>query len=205
MNRFNMTCLKYMIVAVILILLQLGSTHSREILEDWSSFAVSGSSKELVRWLKDEAINFLAGKEHRAIITECPSFYGRFGIFITLIKEKKVRGCFGAFAHSSENIESVLREYLKGALRQDHRYKPLEIVELSDTDIIVTITSQPYQVVFSDLDTLDISRYGIMTDFENGGRAIFVPAEIKTHSYMRKLIGPRRIASASAFRAVTIR
>ncbi len=76
---------------------------------------------------------------------------------------------------------------------------------MSDIDIIVTITSQPHQVAFEDIDMLDISRYGIMIVFENSERVVFVPAEIRTHSYMRQLIGRRRIANVSAFRAVTIR
>ena len=64
---------------------------------------------------------------------------------------------------------------------------------------------QNAESMLNDIDVLDISRYGIMIAFENNEYVVFVPAEIKTHSYLKKLIKQRHVSSVSAFKAVTIR
>ncbi len=95
----------------------------------------------------------------------------------------------------------MLADYLSGALTGDHRYAPLDVAELEHTDIIVTITSQPYAV--DDPDSVNVLRYGISLSCGADPMMVYVPSEIRNTSYIHKLLKGKE-CQVSAFRAVTI-
>ena len=132
-----------------------------------------------------------------------PAFSGRFGIFVTLKKGKIVRGCYGAFDHRSESLKYVLTEYLRGALRSDPRYEPVDISEITDIEIIVTIADRPFPV--RDINLLDISRYGVTVTFDNNAAVVYVPSEIRSIEYLKRSFKGRRVLQITGFRALTIR
>lgn len=169
----------------------------------WSDFTDGTESREMIRWLRARArarLTGTGGKEELAITP--PPFFGRLGIFLTLKKEKKVRGCFGAFSHWTDDIASLLEDYLVGAMTRDPRYDPLDVSELADTEIIVTVTSPPFAV--GEVYGMDVKEYGFMLQCGNGETHIFVPAEIRQLSYISRLAS-KKSCQISAFRAVTIR
>ncbi len=179
-----------------------------DFMHDWKKFASSRAAEELIGELKKFAAAELAGRNNRKhdrglVRVKPPPFYGKVGIFITLIKGKRVRGCYGAFDHSNYRLDEILKEYLRGALRYDHRYKPLSIEELDETEIVITITSRPFQIF--DINMIDISSYGIKINLEDGSSMVFVPAEIKTVSYIKRILSGRKISGISAFKSITIK
>lgn len=174
-------------------------------LREWEDFSESPGSASLKRWIKDEARCILTGKENKPLEVECPPFYGRFGIFVTVVSDSRVRGCFGAFDHRYDKIDLLLRDYLRGALRRDDRYPPVETGELDDIDIIITVTTRPHQAGKMDIDLIDISRYGVMFLMSNGERMVLVPAEIKTHQYLKGRIKDKPVGDIFIFRAITIK
>jgi AMMECR1 domain-containing protein len=172
-------------------------------LASWSEFARGRECKKMVQWLRCRATARLTGTacpERLSVAT--PRFFGSLGIFITLKKGAKVRGCYGAFSHVSSDMESLLSDYLTGALTRDPRYRPLDVSEISATDIIVTITSQPFSV--PDAASVDLQQKGVVITCDEGQASIFVPAEIKSVSYIEKLTAGKSCV-ISAFDAVTIR
>ncbi|MCP4130061.1 MAG: AMMECR1 domain-containing protein [bacterium] len=201
--------MKRLVFAVALVIAcSIAPGAKEDMLGAWSSFAASEKAGKMAAWLKSEARKELGPQEkgagkRAAFDLKTPPFFGRLGIFVTLVKDRKVRGCFGAFNHTSGKILPVLRYYLKGALRSDPRYRPLGIEELEETEIIVTVTSPAYPA--ESLEMIDISNYGVMILFENGERAVYVPAEIKTYSYLRRQVQGKNISTVYAFRAVSIR
>ncbi len=179
-------------------------------LEEWRKYAVSGEGGKILSWARETIIKELdPGSSLRKAAPGSefprnhPPFFGRLGIFVTLLKEGRVRGCYGAFHHRSDDLRSVLTSYIRGALRYDPRYKPLGIEEGGEADIIITIASQPLMV--NSIYSVDISRYGIIISLENGTSLLFVPSEIKTHDYLKRRLGRRKTTGVSAFRAVTIK
>ncbi len=179
-------------------------------LEKWRDYAASGEAGKVLSWAREMIIKELdPGSSLRKTVPGSefprnhPPFFGRFGIFVTLLKEGRVRGCYGAFHHLNDDLRSVLTSYIRGALRYDPRYKPLGIEELGEADIIITIASQPLMV--NSIYSVDISRYGIIFSLENGTSILFVPSEIKTHDYLKRKLGNRKTTGVSAFRAVTIK
>lgn len=173
-------------------------------LEDWQTFSESSECTLFMDWIRTQAGHILSadGKQDPCPV-KIPTFYGMNGVFITFIKQGQNRGCFGSFYHSSRKTEKLFSDYLKGALKDDPRSKPLSLNELASTDIVVTVTSQPFPV--DSPDSVDIWHYGILV---SGGEQeqIFVPAEIRTQERLKKLIkGSSEDLYFSAFRAVSLK
>lgn len=172
-------------------------------IEQWTEFSRSKEKTLFMKWLRGNAVSIQKKeKNYEPLPVELPAVHGRSGLFITLMKKGNVRGCFGAFDHSETDIEVILRDYLKGALSYDPRYKPLEKHELEETEIIVTIASFPEHV--ESLNKVDISRSGVLIECDDSAATVIVPAEFRTSS---RLNWNNRYTNCriSSFRAVTIR
>jgi AMMECR1 domain-containing protein len=172
-------------------------------LERWDEFSQKPESRKLVNWLRCHALAKLMGTRcPQQLNVDLPPYFGMLGIFITLKKGKKIRGCYGAFSHASANIEELLPDYLRGAMTMDPRYAPIERGELDETDIIISITSPPQP--FDDYDSLDLLRYGIAVTCGDGTMSVYVPAEIRDTASISRLIKDKE-CQFTAFRTVTIR
>jgi AMMECR1 domain-containing protein len=172
-------------------------------LAGWREFSRKPESRSLVRWLKCKAESRLTGSPCREkLARSVPPYFGKLGIFITLAKGKKVRGCFGAFDHKAPDLEALLYDYLDGALSRDPRHPPLDVSELPVTNFIITVTAPPSQA--ADVSSIDFTRYGVSFACDNGETGVFVPAEIKSAAYIERLVAGK-ICQISVFEAVTIR
>ena len=172
--------------------------------QQWVSFSRSDDSVELITWLKCRMRGeFVGGICKSPIFSRYPPFLGRYGLFITLKKGREVRGCYGAFYHRSDSISLTLIEYLRGALKSDPRYEPVDISEIGEIDVIVTVAERPFPV--RDINLLDISRYGIIVTGENNEKTVFVPAEVRSIDYLKRRLQKKSIIQIAAFRAATIR
>lgn len=171
------------------------------LISQWREFSGKPECKKLLQWLRCQARARLTGTrcgERFDALT--PGYFGRLGLFVTLKKGGRVRGCFGAFSHSITDAGTLLNDYLDGALTRDPRYNPLDIAELADTRIIITVTSQPLPV--NDIDSIDVRNFGI-TLLCGNETTVFVPAEIRSSSYIEKKIRGSA-CQISMFRAVTL-
>ncbi len=170
----------------------------------WTGFSRSTDAKKMIGWMHCSMVEFVAGSRCSQYPDfSAPPFYGRYGLFVTLVKRGRVRGCFGAFDHRADRIDVVLKEYLHGAMRRDYRYPPLEPVETDHVRIIVTVAGWQYPV--ENLEDVDIARYGIVVTFEDNERAVYVPSEIKSTDALKRALKGREISQIHAFRAVTIK
>jgi len=172
-------------------------------LQRWHEFSLRAESKKLSKWMRKNAFAVLSGNRcTEKLNIETPEFYGRLGLFITLKKKNRVRGCYGSFMHKSMNIERVLLDYLKGALRHDIRHEPLDITELEFTEIIITITSQPRQI--DSIYSVDLYKFGVLVRCDGINSRVYVPAEIRSTSFLRRIMG-KKSCNISEFRAVTLK
>ena len=199
--------MKYSIIllsAIIILLIppanQSGSAADQD---DWAVFSRSADKGNLTAWLHETArITISGGEQTDPIPSQTPAFYGNRGLFITFIKNRKVRGCFGAFYHKNGNIESLLKYYIKGALFLDPRHRPLDPDELDDVEIILTVTETPERV--ENINSVNLSGYGIFLECPSGEGTVIVPEEFRTSSYIKnKFTEPG--CEISRFRAVTIK
>jgi len=196
---------QYILTALLFVIVFSSSILKAEdgVLSEWNSFSHTAASRELVDWMQSTLREMLNGDTSAAAFPAAvPPYYGRYGIFITLICKGTTRGCFGSFYHDSDDLRSVLKEYLRSALRNDPRYKPLEPYELKDTRVVMTIASQPYPV--DNLQSVDLSRYGVEVLCDDEQKIVFVPFEVKTADYIMRTLRGRRVVEYAAFRSVTI-
>jgi uncharacterized protein len=198
----------YMMLIAIVLMTQLGLqedlfTMEEQQLDKWSEFSKRAECKKLMEWLRCQAGERLTGSRSCTVPEiETPSFFGSLGMFITLKKGNRIRGCYGAFSHAMTDIRGLLSDYLTGALTRDPRYAPLDMAELAETDIILTVATMPSPV--GDIGSIDMHRYGVMLVCNGDETMVFVPAEIRTTSYIERFMRGKS-CQVSAFRAITIR
>jgi AMMECR1 domain-containing protein len=203
-NRFNRSVHSILFFFMVAFLLPLAGLPSDDNpFQQWVSFSRTEDSLELITWLKCRMREeFIGGECKSPPFKRYPPFFGRFGLFITLKRGREIRGCYGAFDHRSESIELTLIEYLRGALRSDPRYEPVDISEIGEIDVIITVAERPFPV--RDINVLDIYKYGIIVTGENNESTVFVPAEVRSIEYLKSRLKLKRIIQIAAFRAATI-
>ncbi len=170
----------------------------------WSSFAQTNDSRKLLSWMNCSMQELLGDVQcPQTLDVPTPPFYGQLGIFVTLVRKGKVRGCFGTFDHRSDKIDSILKDYLEGALKRDNRYQPLNTHEMADTKIIITIAGTQYAI--DDIDSIDAANYGVAVTFDTNEKDVLVPAEIKNIDSLRKRWRGKEVNQLTVFKTVTIR
>ncbi len=172
-------------------------------LEGWDTFSRTGNAVILKGWLRNAAKSLLSRSDVKSLNLKAPAFYGELGLFITFVKDGKVRGCFGAFSHRSSSLETCLKRYIKGALFSDPRYAQLEPWELDESEIILTIADRPLEV--TDINDIDIWKNGVLIESENQQSTVIVPAEYRTGSAIRSMTEKTGHCRIYRFRAVTIK
>lgn len=81
------------------------------------------------------------------------------GVFVSLKKFGRLRGCIGTFLPTTENIASEIINNAISAAVRDPRFSPVKIDELADIDISVDVLSEPTSAT---IDELDPKVYGVI-------------------------------------------
>ncbi|MCD6472874.1 AmmeMemoRadiSam system protein A [Candidatus Aerophobetes bacterium] len=112
--------------------------------------------------LAREAIRvYLREKREISPPTEFPKeFQKKAGVFVSLHKRGRLRGCIGTYLPTKENVVYEIIKNAISAATQDPRFPPMEKDELRDVDISVDILSQPEQI-YSE-DDLNPKKYGVI-------------------------------------------
>lgn len=102
-------------------------------------------------------------KEHKIIDPPkdlTPEMKGKAGVFVSLHRRHKLRGCIGTFAPTTENVASEVKRNAIEAATRDPRFAPLEADELAELEISVDVLSEPEKV--ASVAELDAKKYGII-------------------------------------------
>lgn len=87
-------------------------------------------------------------------------FETKSGVFITIEKEGKLRGCIGTYLPTEENIAKEVISNAISAATEDYRFNLIKEEELPYLSYTVSILSKPEQI--KSLERLDPKRYGII-------------------------------------------
>lgn len=87
-------------------------------------------------------------------------FETKSGVFITIEKQGKLRGCIGTYLPTEENIAKEIISNAISAATEDYRFNLIKEEELPYLSYTVSILSNPEQV--KNLEGLDPKRYGII-------------------------------------------
>lgn len=84
----------------------------------------------------------------------------RRGVFVSLKKNGKLRGCIGTYMPARDNVaEEIIQNAISAATR-DPRFRPVEEEELDEIDYSVDILSE-YEKV-NGIEDLNPKRYGVI-------------------------------------------
>ena len=124
-------------------------------------------------------------KTHCHYVLQHPWLGKPRGVFITLIKHNRVRGCVGSIYPQYKSLVRAIISTSILALYKDRRYTPVSLDELSDIKVIISIVGDmqsipnPYNV--------DLLHYGIAIKKHNRTAAL-LPGEARTLEWGLRII-----------------
>lgn len=95
-----------------------------------------------------------------------PDMKQRAGVFVSLHKHGKLRGCIGTFEATQKNVAGEIIVNAVSSATRDPRFSPVDESELDDLEYSVDILSQPEPV--ADVSELNPEEYGVIV--ESGSR-----------------------------------
>lgn len=96
----------------------------------------------------------------------------RAGVFVSIHKEGRLRGCIGTIAPVYKNIASEIISNAIAASTRDPRFSPIKPDELDYLDINVDVLAEPEDI--SSKDELDVKRYGVIVR-KDGMQGLLLP------------------------------
>ena len=106
------------------------------------------------------------------------------GVFVTLHKHGRLRGCMGIL-DPEQPLEEAVRHAAISAAARDPRFSPVTTAELADINIEVSILSSPYPM--RSPDDLELGRHGIIVR-RGLQRGLFLPQVAVTHHFDKETL-----------------
>lgn len=115
-----------------------------------------------VQLARESIIYYLKNKKRLSLPDNLPPELTekRAGVFVSLKKNGKLRGCIGTFLPTQDNIALEIIENAISAAVHDPRFSPVTLDEVEKLTISVDILSAPEEV--KDISELDPKKYGII-------------------------------------------
>jgi AmmeMemoRadiSam system protein A len=89
-----------------------------------------------------------------------PEMKQRAGVFVSLKKNKQLRGCIGTIVPTTRNVAEEIIKNAIAAATEDPRFYPVQPEELDEIEYSVDVLSEPEKV--NDLSELDPKKYGVI-------------------------------------------
>lgn len=89
-----------------------------------------------------------------------PEMRDRAGVFVSLKKHGRLRGCIGTFLPTTENVATEVIKNAIAAATQDPRFESVTEDELEEITYSVDVLSSPEKV--TDISMLDQKKYGVI-------------------------------------------
>ncbi len=87
-------------------------------------------------------------------------FQRKSGVFVSLHKKGRLRGCIGTFLPTQKSIAEEIIKNAISAATQDPRFPPVEEKELADLEVSVDVLNTPEPV--KSKEDLDPRKYGVI-------------------------------------------
>ena len=145
-----------------------GENSSRHSLEIWKMRQKKNLEEKHLREdafvrLARASINSWVGERKRLTLPEnLPDemLKNQAGVFVSLHKDGRLRGCIGTIQATRKNIAEEILENGISAATKDPRFSPVRPDELDALDISVDVLGEPERI--SSKEELDVKRYGVI-------------------------------------------
>ena len=151
------------------------NTHYLDIWKNNKLKEIEAKDKDLyIRLARDTINNYI---RNNALI-DIPDYVSldmvnnKAGVFVSIHKEGKLRGCIGTISSTQDNIASEIIHNAISAATRDYRFLPIVEEELDELDINVDVLSESEPITSK--EELDVKRYGVIVYTENK-RGLLLP------------------------------
>jgi AMMECR1 domain-containing protein len=111
-------------------------------------------------------------------------FYKEIPVFVSLKKDNQPRGCAGSFQTEKGCFVKDLVYFSIVAATKDFRYKPIDLSELKEIRIQITIPEKPVEI--ENIFFYNPEKEGLIVE-KNGKQTVILPKEAKTSKYALKM------------------
>jgi AmmeMemoRadiSam system protein A len=122
------------------------------------------------------------GRRERLVPTVPDPSRPHSGVFVTLRKFQRLRGCMGLLDSRPPIADAIVDAATLAAVK-DPRFPPLTIAELGDIRLELSILSRPQPL--RSIDDLELGRHGIIVSRDQQ-RGLFLPSVATTHNMDRE-------------------
>jgi hypothetical protein len=122
------------------------------------------------------------GEDPAPIETNDPDLLAHKGVFVTLKKQGKLRGCMGLI-ESDQPLWQSIQKMAQAAALKDPRFPVVKKSELSQIDIEVSVLSVPETI--QDPQQVEVGEHGVIME-QGQRRGVFLPQVAAEQGYNRQ-------------------
>ena len=126
---------------------------------------------DLIRLSRLSILSFFAESKIEFDMSYKDLFHVKQGVFVTLYKQGRLRGCVGQI-YPLETLDLLVQKLAISSAFKDPRFKPLSIDEVEHIKIEISILSTP--VLLHDISMITLGSHGLVLVHKEG-KAIFLP------------------------------
>ncbi len=104
------------------------------------------------------------------------------GAFVTIHKNGQLRGCIGHIVSEGGPLQKTVRDMAIAAATADPRFPPVQVGELKDLDLEISVLSRPWRV--KNIDEIKMGVHGVLISRGKKG-GVFLP-QVATETHWTK-------------------
>ncbi len=120
----------------------------------------------------------LFGKSNLKPTMDSPVFQSKKGVFVTIDKSGKLRGCIGT-VEFNDSLMDVVPNMAVSAAFHDPRFQPLRVEEYSSIEIEISILSEPEAIHTP--DEIIIGTHGLMVSYGSSRGLLLPQVAVENH------------------------
>jgi AmmeMemoRadiSam system protein A len=131
----------------------------------------NSEKKFLLGLVRNRITHQAEGKIYKSPELYSGNLQQKMGAFVTLHKNKSLRGCIG-YIEGNHPLQQTIEELALAAAFEDPRFPPVQSTELPDLEIEISILS-PLKIIHS-VDEIEVGRHGLIIE-KNFNRGVLLP------------------------------
>ena len=157
-----------------------GEDESRKLLKKWEErrkrilLEIREKEDAYVRLARATIHSWIRNKTREPLPKELPKemLDQRAGVFVSLHKDDRLRGCIGTIEPVRSCIAEEIQENAISAATRDPRFSPVSVNELEKLEINVDVLTAPEEI--SSKAELDVKKYGVIVS-KGSRRGLLLP------------------------------
>ncbi|MFH1063196.1 MAG: AmmeMemoRadiSam system protein B [Candidatus Omnitrophota bacterium] len=119
----------------------------------------SSQKKELLTVARKSIVNMVKHKQKNIVLSEDQVLLEHRGAFVTIYKNKSLRGCIGLI-ESDQPLINVVNAMAIQAATRDPRFVPISIDELDKISLEISVMSPIQQI--TDINQIEVGKHGLI-------------------------------------------